>query len=77
MYKDLDFKVIEHSFPDHYQYTENDLTFSQQLPIIMTEKDAARCHKINVKNIWVLKIEAKLPEELILQLVKKIKDKNK
>ena len=77
MLKDLDFKVIEHSFPDHYQYTENDLTFSQQLPIIMTEKDAARCHKINVKNIWVLKIEAKLPEELILQLVKKIKDKNK
>ena len=75
--KELNFKVIEHSFPDHYQFTEDDLTFSEQLPIVMTEKDAARCHKIQVKNIWVLKIEAELPDEFALQLVNEIKEKVK
>jgi subfamily B ATP-binding cassette protein MsbA len=75
--KELNFKVIEHSFPDHYQFTEDDLTFSEKLPIVMTEKDAARCHKIQVKNIWVLKIEAELPDEFALQLVNEIKEKVK
>ena len=75
--KELNFKVIEHSFPDHYQFTEDDLTFSEQLPIVMTEKDAARCHKIQVKNIWILKIEAELPDEFALQLVNEIKEKVK
>ena len=48
--KELGFEVIEHSFPDHYQFMEEDLTFSYLLPIVMTEKDAARCHKIINKN---------------------------
>ena len=34
--KELNFKVIEHSFPDHYQFTEEDFSFSEQLPIVMT-----------------------------------------
>ena len=71
--KELGFNVIEHSFPDHYQFMEEDLTFSYQLPIVMTEKDAARCRKITNKNIWVLKIDADLPEKFALQIAKKIK----
>ena len=73
--RELNFKVIEHSFPDHYQFAEDDLKFSDNLPIIMTEKDAARCHKIDQKNIWVLKIEADLPEEFINQIMNKVKSK--
>jgi len=74
--KQLGFKVIEHSFPDHYQFTEEDFTFSEQLPIVMTEKDAARCHKIDIKNIWVLKIEADLPDNFALELINKIKEED-
>ena len=74
--KELGFEVIEHSFPDHYQFMEEDLTFSYQLPIVMTEKDAARCRKIINKNIWVLKIEANLPEEFALQIANEMKGKN-
>ena len=70
--KELGFNVIEHSFPDHYQFTEEDLTFSYQLPVVMTEKDATRCSKITNKNIWVLKMDADLPEEFALQITKKI-----
>ena len=74
--KELGFDVIEHSFPDHYQFMEEDLTFSYQLPIVMTEKDAARCRKIINKNIWVLKIEANLPEKFALQIANEMKEKN-
>ena len=74
--KEIGFKVIEHSFPDHYQFTEEDFTFSEQLPIVMTEKDAARCHKIDIKNIWVLKIEADLPDNFALELINKIKEED-
>ena len=55
---------------------EEDLTFSYQLPIVMTEKDAARCRKIINKNIWVLKIEANLPEKFALQIANQMKEKN-
>ena len=41
----------------------------------MTEKDAARCHKIEQKNMWALKIEADLPEEFINQIMNKVKSK--
>ena len=74
--KEIGFKVIEHSFPDHYQFTEEDFTFSEQLPIVMTEKDAARCHKLDIKNIWVLKIEADLPDNFAVELLNKIKEEN-
>ena len=73
--KELGFEVIEHSFPDHYQFMEEDLTFSYLLPIVMTEKDAARCRKIINKNIWVLKIEANLPEKFALQIANEMKEK--
>ena len=42
----------------------------------MTEKDAARCHKLDIKNIWVLKIEADLPENFALELINKIKEED-
>ena len=58
------------------QFTEEDFTFSEQLPIVMTEKDAARCHKIDIKNIWVLKIEADLPDNFALELINKIKEED-
>tara|TARA_B100001123_G_scaffold74907_2_gene84559 strand:+ start:4586 stop:7417 length:2832 start_codon:yes stop_codon:yes gene_type:complete len=72
--RDLKFQVIEHSFPDHYQFSQDDLTFSQPLPIVMTEKDAARCQKLNNENIWILKIEAELPDHFLLDIVDKIKE---
>ena len=42
----------------------------------MTEKDAALCHKLDIKNIWVLKIEADLPDNFALELINKIKEKD-
>ena len=73
--KELGFNLIEHSFPDHYQFQEEDFQFSEQFPIILTEKDAARCNNIENKNIWYLKTEADLPKEFVHKIVSKMKEK--
>lgn len=75
--RELGFNLIEHSFPDHYQFDEDDFLFSEKLPIIMTEKDAARCSNMKNKDIWYLKTEAELPEDFAIKIVNKMKEKQK
>lgn len=50
--KTLGFNIIIHEFPDHYVYQERDLCFNDDLPIIMTEKDAVKCVKFAKSNFW-------------------------
>ena len=59
----LGLSPIHHSFPDHYQFSEEDLDFGDSLPVIMTEKDAVRCLEMKNKNLWYLSIEAKFEDE--------------
>jgi tetraacyldisaccharide 4'-kinase len=35
--------VVPHAFPDHHDYSSADLAFDDDLPILMTEKDAVKC----------------------------------
>ena len=72
--RNLGLQPIEHSFPDHYQFNKADLTFNDQLPIVMTEKDSVRCKAIDVKNIWYLKVEADIPDEFAEKIAIKIKE---
>jgi subfamily B ATP-binding cassette protein MsbA len=72
--RSLGLQPIEHSFPDHYQFNKADLTFNDQLPIVMTEKDSVRCKAIDIKNIWYLKVEADIPDEFAEKIAIKIKE---
>ena len=77
--RELGLEPIEHSFPDHYQFTKSDLLFGDNLPIVMTEKDSVRCHDIDIPNLWFLRVESDLPDEFaekILLLLKQKKEKN-
>ena len=58
----LGLNIMEHSFPDHYQFKEEDLDFEDNHPILMTEKDAVRCMDMNNKNLWYLSIEAEIKD---------------
>ncbi len=49
--------VIAHPFADHHTYTTDDLLFSDEQPVIMTEKDAVKCAHLAHSNYWVLAIE--------------------
>ena len=70
----LGLQPIEHSFPDHYQFNSDDLNFNDQLPIVMTEKDSVRCLELGVKNIWYLKVEADIQNELVEKIAIKLKE---
>lgn len=66
----LGFSIIEHVFPDHHAYTAEDFSFADDLPIIMTEKDAVKCGAFAPLNCWYLQVEASVSEEfakIILQ----------
>ena len=70
--KKLGFEVIEHSFPDHYQYQLQDLCFNDKLPIIMTEKDAVKCAGFNQSllsnDCYFLPVDAQFPAEFYTKL---------
>jgi tetraacyldisaccharide 4'-kinase len=57
-------KVIEHPFPDHYRFRRSDFdSMADELPILMTEKDAVKCRSLGLKNAWYLPVEAHLPPD--------------
>jgi tetraacyldisaccharide 4'-kinase len=63
------------SFADHHAFTVDDFKqFDEQLPLLMTEKDAVKCTAFAQANWWYLPISAQLPNSFEKQLIKKIKE---
>lgn len=56
----LGFDVVEHAFPDHHRYTEEDLIFAEGDIVIMTAKDAVKCVAFAKPNWHYLAVEAEL-----------------
>ena len=69
----LNFDIERHPFPDHHQFEESDLAFLDHHPIIMTEKDAARCKNFENPRIWYLTVEPKIEESFINALESRIR----
>ncbi len=53
------FSPVEHPFPDHYPFVRADITFGDELPVIMTEKDAVKCTFFAGPEHWYLPIETR------------------
>lgn len=64
MLREKGFEVIEHIFPDHYFFKASDLLFSDTLPVIMTEKDAVKCHSIAHQHCWYIPVEVVVDDEI-------------
>lgn len=56
--------VIEHVFPDHYLYRCEDIYFPDNLPVVMTEKDAVKCFEFADEQHWYLPVNAEVSDEL-------------
>ena len=69
-----DLVLNRHQFPDHYYYQSMDLSFEDDYPIVMTEKDAVKCESIANENMWYLPITAVLPESFTHRLDKYMKE---
>lgn len=65
------------SFSDHYNFKETDFKeadFEDDLQmILMTEKDAVKCHHLNLKNAWVVPLISTLPADFLADCLSKIK----
>ena len=72
----LGFSIERHPFPDHHKFINTDFNFLDQHPIVMTEKDAARCKDFNNSKIWYLTVEPKIESDFIDQLSKKLNTPN-
>jgi tetraacyldisaccharide 4'-kinase len=70
--RSLGCRVVEHGFPDHHAFKPADMAFADQLPIIMTEKDAVKCRAFATDRMQYLQVSATLsPADAarLLQLV--------
>lgn len=53
--------VIEHAFADHHALASADLEFGDELPVMMTEKDAVKCFEFADARCWKVPVSAELP----------------
>jgi len=66
--------AIEHPFPDHHPFRAEDIDFGDELPVLMTEKDAVKCQAFAEANHWYLPVDAQLDErvpQILLRLIGK------
>lgn len=57
-------QLIEHPFADHHQFSADDLTFKDGLPVLMTEKDAVKCGAFATARHWQVPVSAVLDPKL-------------
>jgi tetraacyldisaccharide 4'-kinase len=65
----------EHAFPDHHPYQREDIWFGDDVPVLMTEKDAVKCLGIAGEQHWYVPVEAHLPLEFGKKLLNLLKAK--
>lgn len=64
MLASLGIKVTPHGFSDHHDFNCKDFaSIPAGSAIIMTEKDAVKCHSLGLEDAWYVPVETRLPEE--------------
>jgi tetraacyldisaccharide 4'-kinase len=58
----LGLEVTAHAFPDHHAPSAADLDFGDDLPVLMTEKDAVKCRELAAPRLWYVPVEATFSE---------------
>ncbi|MDX1594544.1 MAG: tetraacyldisaccharide 4'-kinase [Gammaproteobacteria bacterium] len=64
----LGLEVIEHPFPDHHRFVVGDLAFDDDLPVLMTEKDAVKCEDLALPRAWYVPVTAEVAPQLEVRL---------
>jgi len=66
--KKLGIQMTKHVFPDHHSFSPEDLNFTDNYEIIMTEKDAVKCARFAQSSHWVLEVEARPSKTVVDKL---------
>jgi tetraacyldisaccharide 4'-kinase len=67
--RDLGIEVRAHPLPDHAVPTPADLRFGDDLPVLMTEKDAVKCMDLAGPAHWYLEVGAAFDADDAARLV--------
>jgi len=70
--QDFGIRALEQPFPDHHPFTAADLDFDDRLPVLMTEKDAVKCHSLARDTFWYVPVAAQVDPELTTRLLARL-----
>lgn len=59
--RDAGIEVVGHAFADHHAFVPGDLAFGDQLPLLMTDKDAVKCAGFARPDWFRVPVGAQLP----------------
>lgn len=65
-------RLIEHPFPDHHAFQAADLRFREDIPVLMTEKDAIKCRDFALDGCWYIPVSAQCDPEFTEALLKRL-----
>lgn len=69
----LGFDVQLHAWPDHHNFSGDEFVFDDDLPVIITAKDAVKCSTVTNDKVWVLDVCAQPDNAFLAALEKKLK----
>ena len=69
MLKAAGLTLYEHAMPDHHAFKSGDLNFGDNLPVLMTEKDAVKCVAFADERCWYVPVTAEFSETASRELI--------
>jgi ATP-binding cassette, subfamily B, bacterial MsbA len=74
--KKLGCTLVPHQYPDHHPFTAADINFDDELPVIMTEKDAVKLDPLTLDDgcdqFWYLEVEATFTSSELDRLLQRL-----
>ncbi|MCP4469770.1 MAG: lipid A export permease/ATP-binding protein MsbA [Gammaproteobacteria bacterium] len=68
--------AIEHEYPDHHEFSAQELNLKPELPILVTHKDAVKLKAIARDNVWVVPLHIELGKELSNQVIQLLENRH-
>jgi tetraacyldisaccharide 4'-kinase len=59
----LGIEVAPHPLPDHARLSAEDIRFADDLPVLMTEKDAVKCVRVADRRHWAVRMDVMVSEQ--------------
>lgn len=66
-------QVEGHAFPDHHAFQPGDLAFGDDLPVLMTEKDAVKCQAFATPRTWAVPVSAVPDTRFAAEIINRIR----
>ena len=63
------------AFPDHAELSQADLTFSDDAPVLMTEKDAIKCRGLHLLHHWYVPASAEFNQQDAARILSTVRQK--